>query len=144
MRWFVVVACACSAGPTPLANRAADPPPVAEPEPATCVDRYAVAAAADDDRVRGDLDRNGIKHVIHAHQRELQACYERYLQHDSGAGRVDVTFTIARGQVTRAEVTGFDPELDRCVCLVVARCEFPKFRGSVVVTYPFDFHPVSP
>jgi hypothetical protein len=146
MWWLVVVLGACSGAPAPVANRVAPEPPPSKPEPATCVDLAVMApAAVGDDRMEGSLDKNGIKHVIHAHAGELRACYERYRQHGDGEGRVDVTFTIgAGGRVVRADVTGFDPALDLCVCEVVGRCRFPAFHGPVVVTYPFDFQIVAP
>ena len=109
-----------------------------EPTPQECLSEAAVLPAAPDD-VMGDLDKTGIRHVIKEHAAGFRGCYETYLQRGSEAGQVLAIFTVRRGQVVRAEVRGFDDELDRCVCRIVAGLVFPKF--DAVINYPFTFRP---
>jgi hypothetical protein len=145
MRIALVVLAACHAGNAqrPIAHES---PPTQSP--GRCVKgrfdaRFAPSSQLGfvDDRVHGDLDRNLIRRAIGEHTREFQACYSRYLQRGTLAGRVNAQFTIMRdGSVGDAWVTGFDDELANCVCDVVATLQFlPTHGGAIRVTYPFSF-----
>ena len=147
-----LVACAAPAHPTAIASpglpgRAANPQglwrtianravPLAKP-PGACVQGKQQAGPAS---VQGDLDRNLIRHTIHAHTAELSACYSTYLEHGALAGRLTARFTVAAGGgVADALVTGFDDALDTCVCDVLAQLTFVPGPAPFTVVYPIVF-----
>jgi hypothetical protein len=92
----------------------------------------------------GDLDKNVIRRVMHAHVGAMRACYEKELvAKPKLEGKVELTFTIARnGSVTEAKGTGL-AEVTDCVVRVVKTIKFPAPAGGGVVNvrYPVIFKP---
>jgi len=96
-------------------------------------------------RVEGSLDKELISRPIRARSTAFRACWLRVLALDPDAeGRVSARFQIlGDGSVAWAEIEGFDPRLDACMCDEVLALQFPRFGsarfGPVFVTYPFVF-----
>lgn len=93
--------------------------------------------------VRGFLDKEQIRTVIHSHIEEVKACYERELATAPElAGRVLVQFTIGRnGQVQAGLVessTLGNSRAEQCILAAVKTWVFPApQKGIVIITYPF-------
>jgi hypothetical protein len=99
--------------------------------------------------VRGSLDKEIIRRVIHRHLNEARFCFEKELlrspqTHDAN---VKVKFAIgADGSVLSVvdPVPGVETPspLDKCVQDAVRRWEFPSAKGGglTIVNYPFAFH----
>ena len=89
-----------------------------------------------------DPDQAQISKVVNAHLGEMQYCYDAELKnHPELAGRVEMEFVIAHGQVTGVEasanVTG-DTALASCMSEKIRRWHFaPSVSGDVV--WPFVF-----
>jgi hypothetical protein len=92
----------------------------------------------------GDLDKNVIRRVMHAHVGAMRACYEKeIIASPTLAGNVELTFTIAKdGTVEKASASGLANVKD-CVVRQVERFKFPapKGGGVVKVRYPLFFKP---
>jgi TonB family protein len=98
--------------------------------------------------VRGGLDREIVRRVVHRHLNEVRFCYEEaLLRRPSLAGRIVVHFTIAgtgRVLVSALQSSSLgEPTVDACVLAAVRRWEFPQPNGGglVVVSYPFQLAP---
>jgi hypothetical protein len=96
--------------------------------------------------IRGALDRELIRRVIHANRAAIRYCYERELQRTPGLhGRIAVRFTIAgNGTVTAANVdqnTMGNAAVADCLVSRLRTWQFPEPKGGgiVIVTYPFVF-----
>jgi TonB family protein len=96
--------------------------------------------------VRGSLDRELIRRVIHANRATVRYCYERELQRTPRLrGRIAVRFTIgANGAVTHASVdqnTMGSAAVGECLVSRMRTFQFPEPAGggTVIVTYPFFF-----
>ena len=132
-----VLACSSHAHPPVIANRAPPPAPAAA---GACAQGKQLPAASS---THGDLDKNLLRHTIQAHRAELSACYAAYLERGDLAGRLTARFTVGgEGRVQDALVTGFDDELDTCVCNVFARLAFLPGPAPFTVTYPIVFSPL--
>ncbi len=146
MRWpvlFALAACSHAAAPTRVAVGhslpAAKPAPVAEA-------RHPVEACAD---LTGDvvipddattIDPAGVSRAIDGHKIELRRCYERYLKRDARTGRVMAVLAVrGNGTVAQVQLHGFADDLDRCLCNVVAKVQFPAPHGTAIVAYPMQF-----
>ena len=99
-----------------------------------------------DATVRGSLDKEIIRRIIHRHINEVRFCYEESLrQQPRLAGRVGVQFTIAgNGQVLTSVLqssTVGNANVENCTVAAVRRWQFPQPAGGglVVVSYPFVF-----
>jgi TonB family protein len=98
--------------------------------------------------VRGSLDKEIIRRIIHRHLNEVRFCYEEQLAHQPHlGGRVGVQFTISgRGQVITSVLqssTLANRAVETCTVNAVRRWEFPQPQGGglVMVSYPFLFTP---
>jgi hypothetical protein len=94
--------------------------------------------------LRGALDRELVRRVVHQHLNEVRYCYEQAALADHElAGRVEVQFTIeGTGLVHTAVVqssTLHHGVAEGCITQAVRRWEFPKPQGGgvVIVSYPF-------
>jgi hypothetical protein len=141
MRWTVLLilaACSHPAAPRPVAvaSRTGAPASVATSD--TCSDPESDLAMPDGDLAT--IDPAGVVRAIDGHRGELRRCYERYLKHDMHGGRVIATFAVRQdGKVSQVQMRGFAPALDRCLCSVVARVQFPAPRATAIVSYPMQF-----
>jgi len=94
---------------------------------------------------QGSLDKNLIQRPIKARSAEIRACYEHVLvARPALAGTVRAKFAIvASGKVTSVEISGFDRELDECICNEMLQLQYPQFGsarfGTITVMYPFTF-----
>jgi TonB family protein len=98
--------------------------------------------------VRGSLDKEIIRRIIHRHLNEVRFCYEEQLARQPHlGGRVGVQFTISgRGQVIASVLqssTLANRAVETCTVNAVRRWEFPQPQGGglVMVSYPFLFTP---
>jgi hypothetical protein len=96
--------------------------------------------------VRGSLDKEIIRRVVHQHMNEIKFCYDQELASKPAlAGRISVQFAISpMGQVITSVVqsTSMDnARVENCVVNAVRRWEFPKPMGGgiAIVLYPFSF-----
>ena len=96
--------------------------------------------------IRGSLDKEIIRRVVHLHMNEVKYCYDQELVRNAGlGGRVSVQFIIATtGQVINSFVqstTMNNARVESCVAGAVRRWDFPKPTGGgiAIVAYPFNF-----
>jgi TonB family protein len=94
--------------------------------------------------VRGSLDKEVIRGVIHRHLFEVRHCYQTELARTPNLqGRVTVQLVIGpEGTVVRSSVqssTLGNSNVEQCIARVVQRWQFPKPLGGgvVIVNYPF-------
>lgn len=140
----VLVACGAPAAKPAVARRAVAvaPAPVrvaaASPAPAgACADLAGDLAVPDDATT---IDPAGVTRAIDGHRGELRRCYERYLKRDAHAGRVLAVFSVrGDGSVAQVQMRGFADDLDRCLCGIVAKTQFPAPHGTAIVAYPMQF-----
>lgn len=86
------------------------------------------------------IDPAGVIRALGGHTNEMRRCYERYLKRDARSGRVIATFAVRDdGTVAQVQMRGFAPPLERCLCNVVARVQFPAPHGVAIVSYPMRF-----
>lgn len=97
-------------------------------------------------QIRGALDRELIRRVIHRNRSQIRYCYELELQRAPDLhGRVALRFTIAaNGSVAQASVrenTTGNAQLAQCLVTRLKNWQFPEPKGGgiVIVTYPFVF-----
>lgn len=102
---------------------------------------------------KANMSKLEVGKVVDAHIDEVRLCYSRALANDSSLhGRIVVRFTVgAHGKVVASAIessTLTDDAVEFCVGRAVCRWLFeaPTGRGTVAVTYPFEFEPraVSP
>jgi hypothetical protein len=98
--------------------------------------------------VRGSLDKEIIRRIIHRHINELKYCYDQELAKNSAlSGRLSIQFVIApTGQVWNSvsqSSTLNNVRVENCVVQALRRWEFPKPSGGgiTIVSYPFNFIP---
>lgn len=86
------------------------------------------------------IDAGGVVRALAGHRGEMRRCYERYLKRDGRGGRVIATFAVRDdGTVAQIQMRGFAEPLDRCLCNVVARVQFPAPHATAIVSYPMQF-----
>jgi TonB family protein len=100
------------------------------------------------DYVRGSLDKEIVRRVIHRHLNEIKYCYERELvRRPSLLGRVVTQFSILpTGRVAAAALassTVGNTAVESCILAAVRRWEFPAPLGGglAMVSYPFVLVP---
>ena len=134
-----IAACSHAAPRAPAAvSHAAEPPPAVAPAPpAACADPAGDMLIPDDATT---IDPAGVSRAIDGHRGELRRCYQRYLKRDAHAGRVMAVLAVRdNGTVAQVQLRGFAAELDRCLCNVVAKVQFPAPHGTAIVAYPMQF-----
>ena len=96
--------------------------------------------------VTGNLSKEEIRSVIHAHRGEVEACFVRELAaFPHLQGKVTIRFVITKdGSVPSATVAQSevgDDALGLCTAEAVRTWQFPPPRGDgiVIVTFPFIF-----
>ena len=95
----------------------------------------------------GEIDPSLVESTIQKYRYELQACFERALKRDRFTrGAMEWRWRIdSRGQMDGLELVKTninDPVMSRCVRQKMSAWRFPKpRRGSVEITYPFEFNP---
>jgi hypothetical protein len=96
--------------------------------------------------IRGSLDKEIIRRVVHLHMNEVKYCYDQELVRKAGLeGRLSVQFVISPlGQVLSSvlqSTTMNNLSVEKCVVDAVKRWEFPKPTGGglAIVSYPFNF-----
>ncbi len=96
--------------------------------------------------IRGSLDKEIIRRVVHLHINEVKYCYDQELVRKAGLeGRLSVQFVISPlGQVLSSVMqssTMGNVHVEKCVVDAVKRWEFPKPTGGgiAIVSYPFNF-----
>jgi TonB family protein len=96
--------------------------------------------------IRGSLDKEIIRRVVHLHMNEVKYCYDKELVRKAGLeGRLSVQFVISPlGQVLSSVMqssTMGNLHVEKCVVDAVKRWEFPKPTGGgiAIVSYPFNF-----
>lgn len=147
MRWthvvlVLVAACSHASRPAPVAASAPAAKPTASPVAAASLPQACADLASDmvipDDATT--IDPAGVTRAIDGHRGELRRCYERYLKRDAHAGRVMAVLAVRdNGTVAQVQLRGFAAELDRCLCSVVAKVQFPAPHGTAIVAYPMQF-----
>lgn len=92
---------------------------------------------------QGELDKAEIRRVVRANLAAITDCYTKQLAiNPTLEGHVQVQFFIKpTGKVAKVAASGVDDTLASCVAGVVEGLAFPKPRGGVQVSYPFDFRP---
>ena len=96
--------------------------------------------------VKGSLDKDIIRRVVHLHMNEVKYCYDQELvKKASLEGRVSVQFVISpQGQVLSSvlqSTTMGNVRVEKCVVDAVRRWPFPAPTGGgiAIVSYPFNF-----
>jgi TonB family protein len=96
--------------------------------------------------VRGSLDKDIIRRVVHLHMNEVKYCYDKELVRKTGLeGRISIQFVISpQGQIVSSVLqssTMGNLSVEKCVVDAVKRWEFPKPTGGgiAIVAYPFNF-----
>lgn len=95
----------------------------------------------------GEIDPTLVESTIQKYRYELQACFEGALKRDKftrGAmewrWRIDSTGRMDTLELLKSNIN--DPNMTRCVRQKMSSWKFPKpRRGSVEITYPFEFSP---
>jgi len=95
----------------------------------------------------GEIDPSLVESAIQKYRYELQACFEGALKRDKftrGAmewrWRIDSTGRLDALELVKSNIN--DPNMARCVRQKMNAWKFPKpRRGSVEITYPFEFSP---
>src|SRR5262249_51787326 len=136
-----IAACSHVAPPAPAAVPHAAPPPVAVAPapalPAACADPAGDMLIPDDATT---IDPAGVSRAIGGPRGGVRRCYQRYLKRDAHAGRVMAVLAVRDdGTVAQVQLRGFAAELDRCLCSVVAKVQFPAPHGTAIVAYPMQF-----
>jgi len=144
-RLILIATAACSHAPAPTKPIASAPQPapaaVAKSAPAAvdaCADPQSDLVIPDGDVTT--IDPNGVVRAIEGHRGELRRCFERFLKRDARSGSVIATFAVRHdGSVAQVQVQGLADSLDRCLCGVVAKVQFPAPHGTAIVSYPMRF-----
>ncbi len=96
--------------------------------------------------IRGSLDKEIIRRVVHLHMNEVKYCYDQELVRKAGLeGRLSIQFVISPlGQVLSSVLqssTMGNVHVEKCVVDAVKRWGFPKPTGGgiAIVSYPFNF-----
>jgi TonB family protein len=96
--------------------------------------------------VRGSLDKDIIRRVVHLHMNEVKYCYDQELVKKVALeGRVSIQFVISpQGQVISSvlqSTTMNNLRVEKCVVDAVKRWPFPSPSGGgiAIVSYPFNF-----
>ena len=96
--------------------------------------------------VRGSLDKDIIRRVVHLHMNEVKYCYDKELVHKTGLeGRISIQFVISPQGLVLSSVlqssTMGNVSVEKCVVDAAKRWEFPKPTGGgiAIVAYPFNF-----
>jgi hypothetical protein len=95
----------------------------------------------------GELDPRLVETTIKKYRHELQTCFEKALRRDKltrgsmeWRWRIDSTGKLDELELVKSSIE--DVEMARCVRQKMNAWRFPKpRRGSVEVTYPFEFNP---
>jgi TonB family protein len=97
--------------------------------------------------LKGPLNPETIKDVIHEHHAELRTCaLKRAPAAQATAGKIIVGFTILPtgkvAEVATQSSTLQEPELEACLLGLVRTWTFPKpKKGPVGINFPFRFGP---
>jgi TonB family protein len=97
--------------------------------------------------LKGPLNPETIKDVIHEHHAELRACaLKRAPAMQSVSGKIIVGFTILPtgkvAEVATQSSTLHEPDLEACLLTAVRAWTFPKpKKGPVGINFPFRFGP---
>ena len=137
----LVVACGHPAAHPPASPASA---PVVQARPAFRATRAVCRSPESDlEMPAGEvttIDPGGVVRALAGHRGEMRRCYERYLKRDTRGGRVIATFAVRDdGTVAQVQMRGFAEPLDRCLCNVVARVQFPAPHATAIVSYPMQF-----
>jgi hypothetical protein len=95
----------------------------------------------------GEIDPNLVERFIKQNRFQLQLCYELALRRDEGAtGTMEWKWRIdSRGlisDVALLSTTIKDPKMQTCIHRKISNWRFPRpRRGSVEISYPFEFAP---
>lgn len=95
----------------------------------------------------GEIDPTLVEATIKKYRFELQSCFERALKRDKYArGAMEWRWRIdSNGRMSGLELLKNsidDPSMASCVRKKMSVWRFPKpRRGSIEITYPFEFHP---
>ena len=95
----------------------------------------------------GEIDPTLVESTIQKYRYELQACFEGALKRDRftrGAmewrWRIDSRGLLSELELVKSNIN--DPVMSRCVRQKMSAWRFPKpRRGSIEITYPFEFNP---
>ncbi len=95
----------------------------------------------------GEIDPTLVESTIQKYRYELQACFEGALKRDRftrGAmewrWRIDSRGLMSELELVKSNIN--DPVMSRCVRKKMSAWRFPKpRRGSIEITYPFEFNP---
>ena len=121
---------------TPAASPAASAPAPARHD--VCDDPESDLMMPDGDVAT--IDPAGVIRAIDVHRSELRRCYERYLKRDMRAGKITAVLEVRHdGTVSQVQMRGFEVSLDRCLCNVVAKLQFPPPHATAIVAYPMKF-----
>ena len=144
MRRLLVLATAAACGhASPSAKPVASTPATLAPAataatPEACADPQSDLVMPDGEVTT--IDPHGVMRAIEGHRGELRRCFERFLKRDARSGRVIATFAVRNdGSVAQVQMQGLADSLDRCLCAVVAKVQFPPPRGTAIVSYPMHF-----
>ncbi|HTR52129.1 MAG TPA: AgmX/PglI C-terminal domain-containing protein [Kofleriaceae bacterium] len=144
-RLLVLALAACGHSAAPAKSVASAPAPAAA-KPALAAPSAVRDACADPQSelvIDGDvttIDPDGVVRAIEGHRGELRRCFERFLKRDARSGSVIATFAVRDdGSVAQVQVQGLADSLDRCLCGVVAKVQFPPPHGTAIVSYPMRF-----
>jgi hypothetical protein len=137
-RSALLLLCACGhSAPRHAAAPAVAALPSAQSRSA-CADPESELAIPDGDVTA--IDPAGVMRALDHHRGEMRRCYERYLKQNPQSGSVTAMFAVrGDGTVSQVQMRGFAPSLDRCLCDVVARVQFPAPHASAIVAYPMRF-----
>jgi len=143
-RLLFLAAAACGHSAAPAKPVASAPAPVAAKPAQAAAARDACADPQSELVIPDDvttIDPNGVVRAIEGHRGELRRCFERFLKRDSRSGSVIATFAVRDdGSVAQVQVQGLADSLDRCLCGVVAKVQFPPPHGTAIVSYPMHFN----
>lgn len=108
--------------------------------------RAAVTVGGEGESFTGTIDKEGIRRVVRANQREIQACYEKALNQDPGlSGKVVLEWEIGdRGRVGKVRVLNSslgNRSVENCMMSALKRWTFPEPPPDqiAVVAFPFVF-----
>jgi len=108
--------------------------------------RATVVPGGDGESFTGTIDREGIRRVVKANARQIQACYEKALNQDPGLhGKVVLEWEIAdRGRVLSARVKSSTLDnnvVEQCMIGHLKTWRFPEPPADqvAVVAFPFVF-----
>lgn len=137
---IVLAACGSRAATEPPSNAIAPRAPAG----ATCAD-----AIIDNTRSIGEAASylvttdELIRRSIRDRMASFQLCYlERARYQPDLAGRVTARFTVQKsGRAVNIQTTGFDPQIDQCICAKLSALEFGAFDHAQSFEYAFLFSP---